>query len=69
MNAWESVFRQSWVNHGIYDENRLPLNRWEWPTGTWLQARLDHTRKDRSARIFKTAHKSRVRIDDELPAM
>jgi len=44
MNAWESIFLQSPVNDGWYDENELPEQKWDWPTGTWFQARLDQIR-------------------------
>lgn len=44
MNAWESVFQQSPVNDGWYEEDELPQQYWEWPKGTWFQARLDHVR-------------------------
>ena len=42
MNAWESIFRQSRVNHGYYDEDKLPQLKWDWPKGTWFQARRDY---------------------------
>ena len=42
MNAWESIFRQSRVNDGYYDEDKLPQLKWEWPKGTWFQARRDY---------------------------
>ena len=44
MNAWESVFLQSRVNNGYYDEDRLPQLKWDWPKGTWFQSRLYHVR-------------------------
>jgi hypothetical protein len=44
MNAWESIFLQSPVNSGHYDEDELPQQNWEWPKGTWFQGRLDHVR-------------------------
>ncbi|MBM2803929.1 MAG: hypothetical protein HW419_1822 [Deltaproteobacteria bacterium] len=44
MNAWESVFLQSPVNDGCYEEDELPQQNWDWPKGTWFQARLDHIR-------------------------
>jgi hypothetical protein len=44
MNTWESIFRQSRVNDGYYDEDKLPQLKWDWPRGTWFQARLDQTR-------------------------
>ena len=44
MNAWESVFLQSPVNDGCYEEVDLPQQNWDWPKGTWFQARLDQIR-------------------------
>jgi hypothetical protein len=44
MNAWESIFRQSRVNNGYYDEDKLPQSKWDWPRETWFQARPDQTR-------------------------
>ena len=44
MNAWESIFLQSPVNDGCYDEDELPQQNWQWPKGTWFQARLDQIR-------------------------
>jgi hypothetical protein len=42
MNVWESVISRSRVNDGCcYDEARLPEFRWEWPKGTWFQARVE----------------------------
>ena len=48
MNAWESVFLQSTVNDGHYDEARLPQLNWDWPKDTWFQARL-HVVRERQA--------------------
>ena len=45
MNAWKTIFLQSPVNSGHYDEDELPQQNWEWPKGTWFQARLDHVRE------------------------
>ncbi|MBI2530912.1 MAG: hypothetical protein HYW03_01650 [Deltaproteobacteria bacterium] len=42
MNAWESIFRQSRVNDGYYDEDKLPQLKWDWPKGTWFQSRRDY---------------------------
>jgi hypothetical protein len=44
MNAWESIFMQSPVNDGCYDEDDLPQQNWQWPEATWFQARLDYVR-------------------------
>jgi hypothetical protein len=45
MNSWELIFRQSRVNNGPYDGDRLPGNNWQWPQGTWFQARLYYLRR------------------------
>ena len=45
MSMWELIFRQSRVNDGIYDGDRLPGNNWQWPQGTWLQTRLRSMRR------------------------
>jgi len=44
MNAWESIFLQSPVNEGWYEEDELPQQNWDWPKGTWFQGRLDQIR-------------------------
>lgn len=45
MNAWHSIFLQSPVNSGHYDEDELPHQIWDWPKATWFQGRLDHVRE------------------------
>ena len=45
MSTWQLIFRQSRVNHGIYDGDRLPAQHWNWPQGTWLQERLRYLRR------------------------
>jgi hypothetical protein len=45
MNSWELIFRQSRVNLGSYDGDRLPTQNWHWPRGTWFQTRLRYLRK------------------------
>ena len=40
MNAWELIFRQSRVNNGAYDGDKLPRQNRAWPRGTWFQRRL-----------------------------
>jgi len=45
MNALESIFRLSRVYDGYYDEEKLPQLKWDWPSGTWFQARRDHIRE------------------------
>jgi hypothetical protein len=44
MNSWELIFRQSRVNLGSYDGDRLPAQNWHWPRGTWFQRRLRYLR-------------------------
>ncbi|HEY3306462.1 MAG TPA: hypothetical protein VGL70_23320 [Candidatus Binatia bacterium] len=44
MSPWQLIFRQSRVNNGIYDGDRLPAQNWDWPQGTWLQERLRYLR-------------------------
>lgn len=44
MSPWQLIFRQSRVNNGIYDGDRLPAQIWDWPQGTWLQERLRYLR-------------------------
>jgi hypothetical protein len=45
MNSWELIFRQSRVNNGIYDGDRLAAQNWRWPEGTWFQSRLRYLRR------------------------
>jgi hypothetical protein len=45
MKPWESIFLQSPVNDGYYDEEELPQLAWEWPKETWFQTRLDYVRE------------------------
>jgi len=44
MNAWESIFVQSPVNEGHYDEDELPHLNWNWPKETWFQTRFNQMR-------------------------
>ena len=57
MNAWESIFAQSPVNDGIYDEEDLPHLRWDWPSATWLQARRNFLRETQKAQTGKDTSK------------
>ena len=57
MNAWESVFLQSRVNDGYYDEDTLPQLKWDWPKGTWFQSRLYHVRDHQPALSLKSSRK------------
>jgi len=47
MNAWESVFLQSRINDGYYDESELPQRPWRWPEVTWFRVRLEQVRKQK----------------------
>ena len=59
MNAWESVFLQSRVNDGYYDEDRLPQLKWDWPTETWFQSRLYYVRDHQPGLQLKSTRKFR----------
>ena len=59
MNAWELIFIQSPVNDGYYHEMLLPELRWEWPQGTWFQARLDYIRERQTTLDLKSKIKTR----------
>lgn len=67
MNVWEAIFRQSRVNDGDYDERFLPQSKWDWPTGTWFQNRLDQMR-EREPRLGLRAARN-LRGADELRTM
>ena len=54
MNLWESIFTQSPVNDGYYDEDDLPHQRWEWPKATWFQARRDFIRGHKQLVVANT---------------
>ena len=57
MNAWESVFLQSRVNDGYYDEDRLPQLKWDWPTETWFQSRLYYVRDHQPVLSLRSSRK------------
>ena len=57
MNAWQSIFYQSPANRGYYDEDELPQLNWEWPNGTWFQARLEYIRDYEPLRRLKSNEK------------
>ena len=57
MNAWESIFNQSRVNNGYYDEDELAQQNWKWPTGTWFQARLNYVREREPVLRLKSSRK------------
>lgn len=44
MNQWQWIFRQSKVNDGLYDGDRLAPQNWDWPRQTWFQERLQYFR-------------------------
>jgi hypothetical protein len=67
MNVWEAVFRQSRVNHGYYDEDRLPQSKWDWPKRTWFQTRLEYVRERKPILTFKAV--KRFNQADELRTM
>jgi hypothetical protein len=54
MNAWESIFLQSPVNDGCYEEEDLPQLNWQWPSETWFQNRLDHVREHKPVRRLRS---------------
>jgi len=59
MSIWETIFMQSPVNDGRYDEEQLPQQNWEWPKGTWFQARLDYIREHQTPLALKSSRKMR----------
>jgi hypothetical protein len=67
MNAWESIFRQSRVNDGYYDEDKLPQLKWDWPKRTWFQGRLDHIREERQP--FGVTGSRNLGQSDEMATM
>ena len=48
-DTWQNIFTQSPVNSGYYDEDELPHCNWDWPKGTWFQARRDIMRERQPA--------------------
>jgi hypothetical protein len=67
MNFWETIFRQSPVNDGYYDEQSLPQSRWDWPSGTWFQTRLDRIREREPISGVRAVRK--MRGTDDLRTM
>lgn len=55
MNTWVSIFSQSAVNYGYYDEHNLPHVAWQWPSATWFQARREYLRQRQSIQTGKVA--------------
>ena len=52
MSSWQLIFKQSRVNNGSYDGDRLPAQNWHWPRGTWFQARLRKLRRGNTYNEF-----------------
>jgi hypothetical protein len=59
MSTWETIFSQSPVNEGYYNEQRLPQLHWDWPRGTWFQSRLGFIRDHAVPGNLKTSRKLR----------
>jgi hypothetical protein len=55
MNQWEWIFRQSKVNDGLYDGDRLATQNWDWPRQTWFQERLEHLRAASAKQLTGTS--------------
>jgi hypothetical protein len=68
MNAWESVFMQSRVNDGYYDEDRLPEHAWQWPQATWFRGRLYKVREEQSMASLNSLRRivSKAKVPAEL---
>ena len=70
MNVWTSIFFQSPVNEGRYDERELPQFKWEWPSETWFQSRLNYLRdhEPRQVKLRRNLHpKANSTKPRELP--
>ena len=52
-NTWQAIFSRSPANCGYYDEHGLPHVNWDWPKGTWFQARRDLVRERRPIQVGK----------------
>lgn len=57
MKVWESIFMQSPVNDGCYEEDDLPHVNWDWPKATWFQSRLDYVREHEPIGNVRTLRK------------
>jgi hypothetical protein len=66
VNAWKSIFMQSPVNNGFYEEDELQQQNWSWPKGTWFQTRLDFVREQMPLQLKSSR---RIRNIDELRTM
>jgi hypothetical protein len=40
ISYWQLIALQSRANGCFYQFEKLPQVKWQWPTGTWFQARL-----------------------------
>ena len=40
ISYWQLIVLQSRANGCFYQFEKLPQVKWQWPTGTWFQARL-----------------------------
>jgi hypothetical protein len=58
MDGWELIFAQSPVNNGYYAEDNLEQRNWDWPRGTWFQARLNHIRDHERFRRIRSSSES-----------
>lgn len=69
MNTWESIFIQSPVNDGYYDEDDLPQQNWEWPKGTWFQSRMDYLREHETIpnlKLYKKLRRKKTTVNDVI---
>lgn len=66
MNAWESIFVQSPVNEGHYDEDELPHLNWNWPRETWFQTRLSQMRVHQLAASLRAFRRLGSSIDSHV---
>ena len=57
MSAWKTIFVQSPVNDGHYDETELPYLNWHWPRETWFQSRLGFVREHEPVITLKSLRK------------
>ncbi len=39
MSVWQLIFSQSKSNGAPYNGETMPIYKWNWPTGTYLQKR------------------------------
>lgn len=45
---WQLVFAQSKVNGGLYSDDHLVTNNWNWPQDTFFQRRLRQVRVEQA---------------------